>query len=76
MHHDFTYINKEGKKKFSDKYFVHIKLKAGTPFVIFPFNKEQYEVLLSSNSIDIELVDEEKKIMVIIVLLQENVFVL
>lgn len=62
MQHDFYYKTEDGTKRQADKYFAHIILKAGSPFAIFPNQNgqdEQYEVLLFTNSLDINFVREK-----------------
>ena len=58
IHNDKLYKNSLGDTRQLDKHLVHIKLRAGTPFMIFPFNKEQYEVLLFTSTLDIKLVNK------------------
>ena len=58
IHNDKLYKNSLGDTRQLDKHLVHIKVKAGTPFMIFPFNKEQGEILIFASTLDIKLVNK------------------
>ena len=61
IHNDKLYKNSLGDVKQLDKHIVHLKVKAGVPFMIFPFNKEQNEILIFANTLDIKLINKNTK---------------